>query len=165
MHEIDWGQVITQIVGFLIVLGILKKYAWGPVLDMLDERRDNIQREFDEIATGKKEVASTQDRLDAQLREIEAERRVKIQEAVQEGEKVGNEIKSKARQDAQSLIQRAEEQVVQDQAKAQVALRNETVAMVLGATEKMLREKLDADSHRKQIESFIDSVSSAKGGS
>ena len=163
MHEIDWGQVITQIVGFLIVLGVLKKFAWIPVLDMLDERRDGIQAEFDAITSGKEDVASSQERLDTQLREIEAERRVRIQDAVQEGEKIGNEIKTKARMDAQGIIQRAEEQVVQDEAKAQVALRNKTVAMVVTATEKMLREKLDGDTHQKQIESFIDSLSSVKG--
>ncbi|MEZ4650361.1 MAG: F0F1 ATP synthase subunit B [Candidatus Eisenbacteria bacterium] len=163
MHEIDWGQVIAQVVGFLVVLFILKKYAWGPVIDMLEERRAKIQGDFDEIDAQRAEVATVRKGLDDRLAGIEHEARERIQAAVAEGESVGNEIKLKARQEAQAIQRRAEEQVERDRDKAQVALRNEMVTMVVAATEKMLREKLDADSHKKQVEAFIDSLGTVRG--
>lgn len=161
MHQIDWGQVLTQIIGFLVVLGILKKFAWGPILDLLEARREKIRREFADIDAEKARALELKAKLDAELKAIEAQARVKIQEGVQEGERVGGEIKEKARQDAHALLQRAEEQVERERDKAQVQLRDDMTSMVLAATERILHEKLDPLQHKKQIEGFLDSLGSA----
>jgi F-type H+-transporting ATPase subunit b len=164
MHEIDWGQVIAQVVGFLVVLWILRKYAWGPVIDMLEERRARIQGDFDEIETKRNEVASVRRQLDERLRGIDQEARERIQAGVAEGEALGNEVKLKAREEAQAILRRAAEQVERETDKAQVALRNEMVTMVVAATGKLLQEKLDPEAHRSRVESFIDSLGSVGGG-
>jgi F-type H+-transporting ATPase subunit b len=164
MGEIKWELVITQILGFLLVLWILRKYAWGPVISTLEGRREKIRSEFEEIDRKKGDVAGLQSKLEAELREIAAQARVRIQEGVQEGERVGGEIKEKARQDAQALLQRAHEQIEQDRKKAQVELRNQMVTMVIGATEKVLGEKLDGAAQRGQIDSFLQSLGSLERG-
>lgn len=163
MHQLDLGQIISQVVGFGIVLLILWQFAWGPILALLDERRDKIKGEFDEIENQRQSVTADRAQLDERLSGIEQEAREKIQAGVAEGEKVGNEIKTKARQEAQGILQRAEEQVQRDREKAQVALRNETVSMVLAATEKLLQEKLDPEAHKGRVESFIDSLDKVQG--
>ncbi len=163
MHQLDLGQIISQVVGFGIVLLILRQFAWGPILALLDERRDKIKGEFDEIENQRQSVTADRAQLDERLSGIEQEAREKIQAGVAEGEKVGNEIKTKARQEAQGILQRAEEQVQRDREKAQVALRNETVSMVLAATEKLLQEKLDPEAHKGRVESFIDSLDKVQG--
>jgi F-type H+-transporting ATPase subunit b len=164
MGEIKWELVITQILGFLLAVWILKRYAWGPVIGILEARRDKIRSEFEEIDRRKNEAAGLQAKLAAELREIEAQARVRIQEGVHEGERVGGEIKEKARQDAQSMIQRAQDQISQDRDKAQVELRNQMVSMVISGAEKVLREKLDATAQRGQIDSFLKSLGSMKPG-
>ena len=166
MHEIDWGQVIAQVVGFLVVLFILKKYAWGPVIDMLEERRAKIQGDFDEIDAQRAEVAAVRKGLDDRLAGIEHEARERIQAAVAEGESVGNEIKLKARQEAQAIQRRAEEQVERDRDKAQVALRNEMVTMVVAATEKMLRENAEVvtGEMKEKVEASIKDLREALNG-
>lgn len=160
---IDWGQVIAQVVGFLVVMWILRRYAWGPVIDLLEERRAKIVGEFDEIESQRREVASVRQKLDERLRGIESEARERIQQAVAEGEHVGNEVKLKARQEGQAILRRAEEQVERERDKAQVSLRNEMVTMVVAATEKLLEEKLDPETHKGRIESFIDSLGTVQG--
>lgn len=164
MHQIDWGQVIAQVVGFLVVLWILRRYAWGPVIDMLEERRARIQGDFDAIEAQRGEVAAVRRQLDDRLKGIEQEAREKIQAAMAEGQTAGNEVKSKAREEAQTILRRAEEQVERDREKAQVALRNEMVTMVVAATEKLLEEKLDAAAHRSRVEAFIDGLGGLRGG-
>lgn len=49
MLDLDLGQIIVQIIGFLAMLWILKRYGWKPLLDLLDARRQKIQSEFDSI--------------------------------------------------------------------------------------------------------------------
>ncbi len=164
MGEIKWELVITQILGFLLAVWILKKYAWGPVIGILEARRDKIRSEFEEIDRRKNEAAELKSKLAAELREIEAQARVRIQEGVHEGERVGSEIKEKARQDAQAMIQRAQDQIAQDRDKAQVELRNQMVSMVIAGAEKVLGEKLDATTQLGQIDSFLRSLGTMKRG-
>ena len=47
MH-IDWPQVVTNIIGFLLVVWVLKRFAWGPILELLDARREKIRGDFAE---------------------------------------------------------------------------------------------------------------------
>lgn len=164
MGEIKWELVITQILGFLLAVWILKKYAWGPVIGILEARRDKIRSEFEEIDRRKNDAAELQSKLAAELREIEAQARVRIQEGVHEGERVGSEIKEKARQDAQAMMQRAQDQIAQDRDKAQVELRNQMISMVIAATEKVLGEKLDTATQRGQIDAFLQSLGTMKPG-
>lgn len=163
MHQIDWGQVLTQIIGFLLVLAILKKFAWGPILDLLEARREKIRREFADIDVEKARAHELKAKLESELKAIEAQARVKIQEGVQEGERVGAEIKDKARHDAHVLLQRADEQIARERDKAQVQLRDDMTSMVLAATERILHEKLDPAQHKKQIEGFLDAVAQTSG--
>lgn len=156
--ELIWSQVVTQILGFLIALLILKKYAWGPVLNLLEERRQKIQAEFDRIEVTKREVAALKVEIEGQLRNMEAQARVRIQEAVQEGQRVATEITDKARGEARDLVERAKEEIGRDRDKARVELRNEMVQMVVTATERIVSERLDDAKHKEKIASFIDSL-------
>lgn len=162
--ELIWSQVVTQILGFLIALLILKKYAWGPVLNLLEERRQKIQGEFDRIDVTKQEVAALKTEIEAQLRNMEAQARARIQEAVQDGQRVAAEITDKARVEARDLVERAKEEIVRDRDKARVELRNEMVDMVVTATERIVSERLDDAKHREKISTFIDSLAASGKG-
>ncbi|MFN8549336.1 MAG: F0F1 ATP synthase subunit B [Candidatus Eisenbacteria bacterium] len=156
--ELIWSQVVTQIIGFLIALLILKKYAWGPVLNLLEERRQKIQGEFDKIDSTKREIAQLKGEVETQLRNMEAQARARIQEAVQDGQRVATEITDKARTEARDLVERAKEEIARDRDKARVELRNEMVQMVVTATERVVSERLDEAKHKERIASFIDSL-------
>lgn len=163
--EIDWRVVGTQIIGFLIVLAILRRFAWGPITQMLEDRRARIAGEYDQIEGQRREVEGLKAELHQKLQEIEAEARTRIQEAVKEGEALGAQLREKAREDAQGILTRAEEQILRDRDKAQVALRNDVVGMVVRATERVLVKQLDQAEQRRQIESFIADLGSMSAGS
>ena len=83
---IDFKQVATQIVGFLIFLFLIRKYAWGPVLGTLEARRAKIVGDLAHAEKEKQDAAALKADLDRQLKGIEAQARQKIQEAVSEGQ-------------------------------------------------------------------------------
>jgi F-type H+-transporting ATPase subunit b len=163
MH-IVWSEVVTQILGFLLTLWILRRFAWGPIVNLLEERRAKIQGEFDRIEAARGEVEGEKTRLDEELRKIDAEARKRIQEAVKEGEAVGDAIKAKAHEDARALIVRAEEEIAREKDKAEAELRQDMVGMVVRATERMIRENLDDAGHRRRIEEFIASLGQVDAG-
>jgi len=156
-----WQMLLTHAVGFIIALWILKKFAWTPIMNLLEERRQKIQDDFDKAAADRQKSEDVLADYEVKLKEIDAEARVKIQEAVKEGQKVATEIKENAREDAKDLIERAKSELARDVDKARVALKEDLVRMTLAATEKLVVEKLDEQKHRQLISSFIDDVEKA----
>ena len=158
MISLEWQQILTHIVGFVIALFILKKYAWGPLLKMIDERREKIQSDFDKAEDERKKAEELRTDYEARMKEAEAEARTRIQESIREGQDVAAEIKENARKEAQEVIERAKEELSRDVDKAKVQLKLDIVKMTLSATERMINEKLDEAKHRELIEGFIDDV-------
>src|SRR5690242_16307282 len=117
MNLIDIRLVATQILGFLVLVWALRKWAWGPVLASLEARRQKIAGEFAEAARRQSTADATREKYEAELRGIEAIRRQSIQEGVAEGQKVAAEIRTQAHQDAQDRLQRAAEEVAREREK------------------------------------------------
>jgi F-type H+-transporting ATPase subunit b len=152
---LDWSQIVTQIIGFLILLWLLKKFAWKPILQLLEDRRNKIVSEFVQIEQTKLEIAKLRQEYEQQLKNTDAQARQKILEAIQEGQKIAVEIQEKARNDSKQIIEKAKQNVELEIAKAKVELRNEIVNLTLAATEKMIYEKLDDQKHRELINQYI----------
>lgn len=153
-----WQQVLTQILGFLIVLWVLKRFAWKPILTLLEERRLKIKSEFDEAARRKDDANQLLASYEAKLKEIDAAARAKIQEAVSEAQKIASEIKEEARKDGRELVTRSQAEIQRDLAKAKVQLKEDMVAISLTATEKIISQKLDEPGHRRLIDEFLSKV-------
>ena len=149
---------ITHTIGFLITVWILKKYAWGPVLDLLEERREKIKGEFQKIEDGHAEVQKLTDTYNAKLSDIDNERRAKITEAVIQGKKIAEEIKTTANKEAKVIADKAKSEIERDVAKAKVQLKDDMVKITVIAASKIINEKLDDNKHRELIANFIDSV-------
>jgi len=156
--SIEWQQILTHIVGFVIALFILKKYAWKPLLGMIDERREKIQDDFDKASDELKKAEELRANYEQRMKEAEVDARAKIQEAIRDGQNVAVEIKETARGEARELIERAKEELSRDVDKAKIQLKLDIVRMTLSATEKMINEKLDEAKHRQMIEGFINEV-------
>jgi len=156
--DIQWQLLVTHAVGFLITVWILKKFAWGPLLALMDERRAKIQGEFDKIETEMSRVDTLAVEYDAKLKGIDEERRAKLVDAVIEGKKVAEEIKLAAQNQAREIAEKARGELERDVAKARVALKEDMVSMTISATEKIIMEKLDHDKHRQLIGQVIDGL-------
>jgi F-type H+-transporting ATPase subunit b len=155
---LEIGQIVTQIIGFLIAIFLLKKFAWKPLLSILEERRSKIKSEFDNIESEKKKVEDLLSDYESKLKEIDALARVKIQEAAREGQKLANEIKENARRESKDILTKAREEIQRDVDKAKVQLKNDLVNMTMQVAEKLIRERLDEERDRKLISEFIDAV-------
>jgi F-type H+-transporting ATPase subunit b len=162
MH-LEWSVILTQAVGFIIVLLLLKKYAWGKLLDFIDSRRESIAKEFDDIDRGKEEVDRLKSEYDKELANIEETRRLKIQEAAKEANKLAGDMKDEARQETLAMRQKVENDIQLELDKANVQLRDQMVSAVIITTEKLIRERLDSDKHRQLIREFLSEVSVGGG--
>ncbi len=152
---IDFKQVVTQIVGFLIFLWLIRKYAWGPVLETLEARRQKIVDDLAHAEAEKQAAAALKADLDQQLKGIESQARTRIQEAVTEGQKLATEIKADAQEQARARLVRAESEIEGERVKAQKALHESLARMAVLGAEKILRQKLDEKEQRRLIAEYI----------
>lgn len=158
MNLIDPKQVITQILGFLLLVWILRQFAWGPLLGLLEARRQKIAGEFQEADRRKQEAAELKARYEMELKGIEAQARQRLMEAVTEGQKVAGEIKAQAQAEAQRRLERANDEIARENEKAKEILKERMIALALRAAEKILRQKLDDATQRRMAAEFVDEV-------
>lgn len=155
--------LFTNVLAFLIVLYVLRKYAWGPIMAMLDARKDKIKADYD-AASGKLDEAE-QLRLDydAKLAEIKALERERLQEAVKRGEDIAGKLEQEARGKAGDFLGKAEAELDREVVAARLDLRKQVVDMSIAAAEKLIHEKLDDAKHRQLVESFIQDLGDVRG--
>ena len=151
----NWPQLITTVIGFLILVWILKKYAWGPLLDLLDERRDKIE---DDYKAAERELGSAENLkadFETKLSEIKVIERERVQEAVKKGEDLAGGIVTKARAEVEQTKEKSLQDLEIESRKAQKQLRDDVVHLAIGAAEKLIDERLDDDKHRQLIQQYI----------
>jgi len=159
---IDIRQVLTQIFGFLLMVWILRRYAWGPLMGMLDARREKIAGEFAEAERRQSDADGLKARYEQELRTIDAQARQKIQEAVAEGQRVAGEIRAQAQTEAQARLERAQDEISREREKAKELLKEHVVSLSVRIAEKILRQKIDDAAQRKLVGEFVDEVGASR---
>lgn len=164
MLQLDVQQILSQSLAFLLLLVVLRRFAWRPLLNLLDRRRQRIEDDLRQAAAQRSEAARLTEELNHRLAAIEAEARTKIQQAIIEGKRIAMEVQEDARVHARSVIAKAKETVDLEIAKAKVTLRDDMARMTMGAAERILRQKLDAPADRKLIDAVLDDLERQPSG-
>jgi len=155
---IDPKLVITQILGFLLMVWVLGRFAWKPMLAALEARRQKIAGEFAEAEKRQTAADETRARYEQELRGVEQQARQRLQEAVAEGQRVAAEIHAQAQGEAQARLERNRDEIAREREEAREVLKEQTVVLAIRTAEKILQSKLDDPAQRKLAAAFIDEV-------
>ena len=161
---LDPLQILTHALGFLILLAILRKFAWGSLVSVMEARSKRIADEFQGIEQAKKELTKLKEQYEASLAKIEEEARGKIQAAMQEGRRIAMEIEEEARAHARATLEKTRELVTLEVAKARVELKEQVVDLAIQVTHKVFQQHLDEETDRRMIEAFIKEISTLEAG-
>ena len=160
MFDLNLGLSVWTTLVFLALLGILWKFAWGPILGAVQAREDGIQEKLDEAAHERGQAAE----LLAEYRQDMADARRQAQHMIAEGkeagERVRQDIEEKARVEGDAMIERARVSIEREKDTALDELRKESVDLALAAAAKLLQESLDEEKDRELVMGFIDELSS-----
>jgi len=156
--DLNIPVVLTNIAGFVIVVWILAKFAWGPILDMLDARRDKIAGDFAEAEQARGDAEQLRGDFETKLGEIKVIEREKVQEAVVRGEEIADRLKGEAQAKAETALEKARQDIDVETQKAQLSLRDDVVHLALSSAEMLVNQKLDDETHRRLIREYIDNL-------
>jgi F-type H+-transporting ATPase subunit b len=149
------GLIVWTIIAFLVVLFILKKYAWGPILKGLNDREANIA---DSIATAEKvklEMAQLKSENEDLLASAREERAIMLKEAKEIKEKMILAAKDEAKVQASKIIADAHASIENQKMAAMTDLKNQVGNMVIEVSEKILRREL---SNKAEQENYIKQI-------
>ena len=151
----DFGLVFWMVITFLIVLFLLKKFAWRPILDSLKEREDSIEGALKSAEQARDEMAKLQADNAQILQAAKAEREIMLKEARDVKEQIISDAKQAANLEAEKILISAKAQIESEKASALNEIRKEVVSISIEIAEKVIRENLKSDS--KQI-AFADKL-------
>ena len=146
---------IGQIVVFLTLLLLLKKFLYGPLNDLMEKRSAKIAEGLAAADAGKEAKAKADAEVAGQLKEA----RKKAQEILSAAEKraaeIQEEITNKARDEAGQIVEAAREEVEAEVNRARMVLRKEIAGLAIAAAEQIISAELDAKRHSKLIEDVV----------
>jgi F-type H+-transporting ATPase subunit b len=158
LSQINLPLLISSLLGFLFFFIVLKKFLWGPVLGVIDERRDSIEQAFREVDEARADVARMKSDYEAQMATIAATSQAKVQEAVETGQRLAAEIRTAAEEQREKLLRKTQEDITREKDKALAELREQAVGLSFEIAQRVLREGLDQAQHDRLVQRFVDDL-------
>tara|TARA_S200000501_G_scaffold378718_1_gene443035 strand:+ start:11996 stop:12574 length:579 start_codon:yes stop_codon:yes gene_type:complete len=152
---LDPGLFIWTIITFIVLLTVLGKFAWGPLLKALDDRESKIRKSLDDADKARIEL----EQMSAESEEMISKARSDAQEirveAKNSAEKLKSEIKLQAENDAKKLHENAQKQIKVEKEKVISEIRKEVVALTVSISEKIIKRNLTTDDNKLFIEDSL----------
>ncbi len=152
------NEIVAQIIGFLILLTLLRIFAWRKILGFLDKRKEHIALELRNIEESKSAIEKIRLDYAAKLVAIEQVAQEKIHAALDESKVILEDTRKEAHLQAQEIIDSAKASVKYELAKAKDELKNEIIDLAIKATENLIEEKLTEEGDRKLVKDFLEGV-------
>jgi len=156
------GLIFWTAVTFVIVLLILKKIAWGPIITALEEREKGIQSSIDRAHQAKDEAESILRKNKEMLAKADAEADKIIREGKEYAEKLRADITGKAQEESKKMIASASNAIEQEKQRALDVLRNEVADLAVMGAEKIIKTVLDADLQKKIVNTMLEDLSTKR---
>ena len=153
------GFFVWTLVAFVIVLLLLKKFPWKPIIKSLNERESNIANSIATAERVKQEMAQMQSENEALLARAREERGQLLKEARDTKDKIINEAKEQAKVEANKIIAEAQVAINSQKMAALTDVKNQVGKLVIEVSEKVLRQELASkEAHEAHIKSLVDEV-------
>lgn len=145
------GLIFWMIISFSIILFLLKKFAWKPILGMIKEREDSIENALAAAEKAKEEMKTLQANNERILHEAKAERDQLLKDAREIKEKMIAEAKDAATKEGERLLKAARENIQNEKMAAVTELKNQVASLSIDIAEKILRAELSSDEKQKTL--------------
>ena len=158
----DPGLFFWTIAVFVILLTLLRKFAWMPLLNALEERQAGIRESLDDADTAKRELAEVQEKAEALIGRARIDANSILGEARADGTRLREEMKQRAQAEAQSIVESAQRQIQLERDRAVAQIREEAVDFSLAIASKLIRRNLTKADNESLIDDALKQVESRR---
>lgn len=152
------GSIIWTLAVFIVLLFVLKKWAWGPIIRALQAREDGIRKDIADARKSRQDAEELLEKYRKQLDEARKEAQKLISDAAAKAETLHEEKKKQVETEAHAILEKAKADIELERQKAAQELRQEVVEIAITAAGKVIGQALKADDHRDLIQREIDGL-------
>ena len=157
------GLIIWTLVSFFILLILLKKVAFPPILKGMKKREETIKQQLEEAQKTKKEAENLLGDYKRQLAEARSEAQKIINEGKSLGENMRKEIVQKAQAESNQIVKRAQEEIELQKQKAILELQEKIADLSIMAATKIINKSLNTEDNRRLVEEYVSKVGDLYG--
>ncbi len=155
----DIGLMFWTVVTFLIMVVILKKVAWKPLLKVIDERESLIRQEIEAAQKHREDLERLKSEYENQLAQIESKARALLSEAEQKGLATRDSILKEAEAESRRLSDKTRKELGLEKERLVQELRKEVGELSIMMSEKLLKQTIDRKVHEKFMQEFLRNMS------
>ena len=147
--------LIAQLINFALLLIVFRLLLYKPLLKMLDERKQRIQEGLDASDEAKRRLSQTEQEVAKELEKARQQGQEQIAQVQQISARIQEESRQAARHEAEQILERARGEIQLERDSAIAALRQEFAGLTIIAAERVIKEELDVNKHRRLIEEVL----------
>ncbi|MGK8865483.1 F0F1 ATP synthase subunit B [Streptococcus oralis] len=155
------GDFILIAGSFLLLIFLVKKYAWGNLTNILDERAEKISSDIDGAEAARKKAEELASKREAELAGSRSEAKTIIENAKETAEKSRADILAEAKLEAGRLKEKANQEIAQNKAEALQSVKGEVADLTISLAGKIISKNLDSHAHKELIDQYIDQLGEA----
>ena len=155
------GDFILIAGSFLLLIFLVKKYAWGNITSVLDERAEKISSDIDGAEEARKKAEELASKREAELAGSRNEAKTIIENAKETAEKSKADILAEAKLEAGRLKEKANQEIAQNKAEALQSVKGEVADLTVSLAGKIISQNLDGHAHKELIDQYIDQLGEA----
>ena len=152
---INLGFLIAQIINFLIIFGLLGAMLWKPIVNMLEQRRETIEKGLEDARIAAEARASAEKDAEAILNDARAEAQKIVQESHGRAEESGKDVIADANRDADEIRAAARDKAEEERAQLLSDMRSQVAALAIAAANKLIGEGLDEKKQKQIVSDFF----------
>lgn len=160
---IDWKLLIAQIVNFIVLLTILRLFAYKPILKMMEDRRKKIEDGVKNAEKVEKALAEATSEKEAAVAGGHKKALEIVDRAKREGESVKAEKQREAEKHADNIVDEARAQIQREREEAFRSVKDELGNLVVLASEKLTREAISPNEHKELVDQAIKDIEQSNG--
>ncbi len=152
------GDIVFQLVMFIILLALVKKFAWGPLMGVMKQREEFVANEIENAEKSRKDAANLLEEQRVLLKEARTEAQDLIEMAKKQAEVQREEIIVTARSEASRLKESAKVEIENEKEQAVAAIREQVTSLSVLIASKVIEKELTEKDQEKFINSYIQEV-------
>lgn len=156
--DVNPGLIFWTVITFVLLLFLLKKVAWKPILTALDQREASIRESIERAEKAKAEAQRILDENKLNLSKVKEESRKLIEQSREYAEKMKNQMLMEGKEQSKKIIEDAAAEIERRKDAAFDELKNQVAEIAIQAAEKLLNEKLDPQTHKKITDKYINEL-------
>ena len=155
------GDFILIAGSFLLLIFLVKKYAWGNITSVLDERAEKISSDIEGAEEARKKAEELASKREAELAGSRTEAKTIIENAKETAEKSKADILAEAKLEAGRLKEKANQEIAQNKAEALQSVKGDVADLTISLAGKIISQNLDSQAHKELIDQYIDQLGEA----